>query len=60
MNTFTVFTRKMKTLRKKIRQNKKADFWCRVAFFYLIFVAFFVYQILSKDSAAPTFIYEAF
>ena len=45
---------------KNLKQNEKASFVGMVAFFYLIFLALWLYFLLSKDSAAPAFIYEQF
>lgn len=53
MNRFMTFI-------KNMRQNEKASFMGTVVFFYLIFLALWLYFLLSKDSAAPTFIYEQF
>lgn len=53
MSRFMIFIRTLK-------QNEKASFVGMVAFFYLIFIAMWLYFLLSKDSAAPAFIYEQF
>lgn len=53
MNRYINFIRKMK-------RNEKVMFAGRVLFFYLILLALWLYFLLSKDSAAPAFIYEQF
>lgn len=51
---------KFMTFIGKIKGNEKAMFVCKIAFFYFIMMALWVYYLVSKDSAAPAFIYEAF
>ena len=43
-----------------LRNSEKAMFIGKIFLFYGIFMVLWLYFILSKDSAAPTFIYEEF
>lgn len=43
-----------------LRNNEKAMFIGEIFLFYGIFMVLWLYFIMSKDSAAPTFIYEEF
>ena len=43
-----------------LRNSEKAMFIGKIFLFYGIFMVLWLYFIMSKDSAAPTFIYEEF
>ena len=43
-----------------LRNSEKAMFIGKIFLFYGIFRVLWLYFVMSKDSAAPTFIYEEF
>lgn len=53
MNRFTTFI-------NKVKNSEKARFVCKVIVIYVVLMMVWGYYIISKDAAAPVFIYEEF